>query len=470
MATKYLSCTETAKFVRKALKESFPGVKFSVRSDSYANGASINVSWFDGPTVEKVNAVTRQFEGASFDGMTDMKSYHESFHNGETVHFGADFVISSRSYSQNFLTAVTSWYCQRFGYAVPTIEVTADGSAHIFREGDIRVDDEYLSRLIWRECHKLNEEQLSQLEDPQIEKTIPAEELQEECVSVVEQPQEEIFVQEENEEQTNIIEFPRARSARVQMASDVLDVLKESTVNGNVLYLPKKRLERDLYLAVNEVLSRLGGTWNRKAKGHVFESDPREALRAALNNGEVPEKNPTAYFPTPEPLIESILSAHPLPQDTRRILEPSAGTGNIARAIEIYCNIHGIHATLDCCEIAEKYQKQLLEQHFFLVHDDFLRYHPLSRYDVIVMNPPFALNDDPLAYITHIEHAWSLLSPGGLLLAIAPAGFAFRQDKRIVQLRTLVEQYGSFEELPKSAFKESGTEVNTVLISLYKNF
>lgn len=73
----YLSCAETAKLVRSALKREFPGVKFSVRSDTYAGGASIDVRWTDGPTADQVGAITDQFRGADFDGMIDLKSYTE---------------------------------------------------------------------------------------------------------------------------------------------------------------------------------------------------------------------------------------------------------------------------------------------------------------------------------------------------------------------------------------------------------
>ena len=40
---RYLTCAETAKLARAALKQAFPGVRFSVRSDTYAGGASIHV-------------------------------------------------------------------------------------------------------------------------------------------------------------------------------------------------------------------------------------------------------------------------------------------------------------------------------------------------------------------------------------------------------------------------------------------
>src|SRR5271157_5462509 len=77
METKYLSCAETAKFVRTALKKNFPGVKFSVRSSVYSGGASIDVSWVLGPTTKEVDAVAGQYESADFDGSIDMETRYD---------------------------------------------------------------------------------------------------------------------------------------------------------------------------------------------------------------------------------------------------------------------------------------------------------------------------------------------------------------------------------------------------------
>jgi len=74
LETKYLSCAETAKLVRAALKKNFPGVKFSVRSSVYSGGASIDVSWVLGPTSKEVDAIACQFESADFDGSIDMET------------------------------------------------------------------------------------------------------------------------------------------------------------------------------------------------------------------------------------------------------------------------------------------------------------------------------------------------------------------------------------------------------------
>ena len=69
---RYLTCANTAKLVRKALKREFPGQKFSVRSDVYSGGASIDVRWTDGPRPADVDPVVKQFAGGRFDGSIDL--------------------------------------------------------------------------------------------------------------------------------------------------------------------------------------------------------------------------------------------------------------------------------------------------------------------------------------------------------------------------------------------------------------
>ncbi|TFD11528.1 hypothetical protein E3T26_12675 [Cryobacterium sp. TMT1-21] len=69
--TDYISTKDTAKLVRVALKNAFPGVKFSVRMSTGTASAWMNVSWSDGPTDREVSAVTALYEGRKFNGMTD---------------------------------------------------------------------------------------------------------------------------------------------------------------------------------------------------------------------------------------------------------------------------------------------------------------------------------------------------------------------------------------------------------------
>lgn len=90
----YKTCAETATALRVALRDAFPGVKFSVVSKTYSGGASIRVRWAVGPRADAVKAITRPFEGADFDGMQDLKTYRTAFVNGQRVHWGADFIFT----------------------------------------------------------------------------------------------------------------------------------------------------------------------------------------------------------------------------------------------------------------------------------------------------------------------------------------------------------------------------------------
>ena len=71
-----LTTAETAKIIRKVLKREFPETRFSVRSEKYAGGASIHVSWTNGPLDREVSPLAKRYEAAGFDGMIDMK-YHK---------------------------------------------------------------------------------------------------------------------------------------------------------------------------------------------------------------------------------------------------------------------------------------------------------------------------------------------------------------------------------------------------------
>lgn len=127
--SKYLSCAETAKLVRQALKESFHGVKFGVKSKVYAGGASITVSWEDGPNTKQVDGVLDVFEGAYFDGMIDYKGSRYAKLDGEEVHFGADFIHTSRDNSDPIVRRIVERVANDYGISLPE-----DGAA-LYKQG-----------------------------------------------------------------------------------------------------------------------------------------------------------------------------------------------------------------------------------------------------------------------------------------------------------------------------------------------
>jgi hypothetical protein len=129
--SRYINVVETAKMIRTALKETFPGVKFSVRSSSYSGGASINIGYVDGPTNDQVKAIISVFEGSYFDGMTDYKGSNYSSLDGEEVRFGADFIFVNRKFSVGLFTDLVASACKYYGYEMPAIAPSVYSGAYI---------------------------------------------------------------------------------------------------------------------------------------------------------------------------------------------------------------------------------------------------------------------------------------------------------------------------------------------------
>lgn len=93
--TKYLTTAETAKIIRKALKEAFPDVKFSVKSD----GSSAGITWTDGPNVAQVKSVVGHLKAAYFDGSIDYQGSIYHMHQCQQIHLGADYLSFKREYT-----------------------------------------------------------------------------------------------------------------------------------------------------------------------------------------------------------------------------------------------------------------------------------------------------------------------------------------------------------------------------------
>lgn len=81
-----------------------------------------------------------------------------------------------------------------------------------------------------------------------------------------------------------------------------------------------------------------------------------------------------------------------------------------------------------------------------------------SGYDRIIMNPPFSNRRDA----EHVRHAYSLLKPGGRIVAIMGEGVFFGQDKKAQDFREWLESVGgTSEKLPEGSFMDPSLPVNT---------
>lgn len=237
-----------------------------------------------------------------------------------------------------------------------------------------------------------------------------------------------------------------------------------AVIEGASVRLTCGQLDPKTYKAVNEVLERAGGKWNRKARAHLFDSDPTKILETIIHTGELPAKNPFAFFETPAAIVQQMIAKAGSTIHHTAILEPSAGDGaicdEVARAAP--------ESIVQAIEIDPERAAKLRNKGYQVLERDFLTYQVLSGFKAILMNPPFAVEGDRQAYITHIEHAYVLLAPQGGLVAIAPIGFTYRSDRRCVAFRDLLAAHGGWEVLPDDAFTASGTNVKTALIWLTK--
>lgn len=173
------------------------------------------------------------------------------------------------------------------------------------------------------------------------------------------------------------------------------------------------------------------------------------------------------YFPTPAPLVAQLIACADL-RPGLDVLEPSAGAGAIAGPVaQLGCNVDCIELCGDLAEVLDQggYRGCFRQ----VIRADFMEYEPSSNpagatfYDRVIMNPPFADRAD----VRHVLHADKFVRFGGLLVAVMSAGVSFREDKLTAAFRDLVaDRGGEIVPLPDDAFKQSGTSVRTVLVTL----
>lgn len=258
----------------------------------------------------------------------------------------------------------------------------------------------------------------------------------------------------------------------LKLDDDVRDVLARSAIDGTILRLPEQ-LDRALYTKTNKALEALGGRWDRKRKGHVFDGDPRGAIAAASNTGTVAHPNPHDFFPTPPDVAGMVADRLGALADTN-LLEPSAGEGALViaigkrvRAEMLSRGDHGpaLPASSKLVELDERRCAVLRTQGLgaYLLQRDFLTVTPaeIGRFDRIAMNPPFHRGADT----AHVAHALDFLAPGGRLVAIVSGAFNSRTTKANAALLDRLGAWGAtFEDLPDGSFKEAGTSVATKLL------
>ena len=190
-----------------------------------------------------------------------------------------------------------------------------------------------------------------------------------------------------------------------------------------------------------------------------------QQLENAVKFSDIP-----GFFPTPAPIIARMIELANV-QAGQRVLEPSAGKGDIADMLASF----GVDLTV--CEYSHKLCDILEAKGYTgskLVRGDFLQQYdgpvlagepwPIGTFDRIVMNPPFERGQD----MDHVRHAWSLLKSGGRLVSVMSTGAFFRCDSKAMAFQAwLVAMGGVRHETPgdfSRGFVETGAASCIVVI------
>lgn len=186
------------------------------------------------------------------------------------------------------------------------------------------------------------------------------------------------------------------------------------------------------------------------------------------------------FFPTPQHLIEQILDQiDPDWLNQGRILEPSAGDGDIAVALHQRFPL----SRLDCVEpsrqLCDTLRKRLartedeapieIHQSTFEDYEFSIRHMDGERYKLIVANPPFENGLDA----EHLQLMYGLLQPGGRIYCVISSGPFQRNDKKARDFRewfdglpnrkTIISQ-GQYFNSPQSARRTTGVTSGVVMI------
>lgn len=248
---------------------------------------------------------------------------------------------------------------------------------------------------------------------------------------------------------------PRAISS-THIAPEVQEVLQTAVAKGCELKLTQQ-LEPSTYAKVKRFIESLGGVWSSRRQVHVFDRDAESIMAEALGGTVVTDRD-WDFYPTPPELVTRMLSKVQLHKGMRA-LEPQAGRGAIASCLAEVLGIENV----DCVEAMPNNAQALRSMGFNVREADFLSLKPEPVYSVICMNPPFAGMRD----IDHITHAMKFLAPDGILVSYASGSWRGRDASRAKAFEALLRRHGGVvEEVPAGAFRASGTEVSTVLLTI----
>lgn len=171
------------------------------------------------------------------------------------------------------------------------------------------------------------------------------------------------------------------------------------------------------------------------------------------------------FYPTPENLANKMVEKVDW-KKVSYVLEPSAGKGDIVKAIrnrKDKSTKNHIGLRIDCVEIDPILRGILKEsKKCSVVASDFLAWETHTRYDAILMNPPFKYGDK------HLLKAIYMLEHGGQIVCILNAE-TLRKDKGNTRkdLINKLDEYNAEVEFISNAFSDAERKTDVEIALIY---
>jgi len=226
----------TAKVIKQRLTALYPRVKFSVVSDTFSMGDSVDIRWTDGPTKNAVEAITGQYKQGSFDGMTD--SYNYRMVDSSLGCKGAKYVHCHRTMSPELKAKIATKADEQFG--------KLDPKDHSYYRRLAEVEREFFS----------------------YPEAVPGQRGRRGHMASVDGSQ--------MKSQGNTI-----------ISGLDYDIIKDvDTRDNRDIFVVKAITRVDDFSALRAEMKALGGYYSRFKRGFIFEEDPAALLRGALDDAE----------------------------------------------------------------------------------------------------------------------------------------------------------------------------------------
>lgn len=478
-----IDVTDTAKLIRKDLGKMFPGVKFKVTSERGVNNA-ITAHWEDGPTKAEVQEVIDQYAGYrtyTSNGF-DKKEMIVHYEGSQRIHYDADYLFTERGMSQGFVQRVIdehfkgredidwdSLYFDDKGYLTGGYQTISDPEFGIERDS--------VRDVIYRKARSVGDHWPAVVTEPDDKQAAKFEGMADKLKGKIAEKRQRLDNTLTNTaRRQRMYESSLKDVQRMEQVEDKLRALAQCWAVGDVPrelagVKTKALVEQLVATEHSPSLHHRPAIWKAAMKAGISQQqqyeaahktlmdlgDPdagqeTEADRLARIEREIMLTNIPGFFPTPDEIVEKMLTmtlGDRLQDGAGRILEPSAGKGNIADMARTWYP----EATLDVVEWNYNLRKILEQKGHNVIGDDCLELTPDDGlYDLVVMNPPFENGQD----MEHVQHCFTLLKPGGRLVSIISESCFFRKDGKYQEWRDWFDDEGGRDiDLPAGAFKDS---------------